>query len=110
MARVICKLPNASEEISGVKFEKHDLGVISENISDDQAAAFASINGYVLADDDGNPIGGDEEPDVGSDDLAQLVARAAELGIQVKSNWKAQRLKAEIKRAEDAVPAGGAQQ
>jgi hypothetical protein len=105
MARVICTLPNASEEISGVKFERHEMGVISENVSDEQAANFASIKGYVLADDDGNPIAGDEgdASTAGADDMEALRARATELGIDVKGNWKAQRLRAEIKRAEDAV-------
>lgn len=96
MAKVICTLPNASDEISGVKFTKHARGVVSEDISDEQAAAFLEIKGYEMEGD----IDGD-----GDSDLADLAARAAELGIAVKSTWKAQRLQAEIKRAEDSKAA-----
>lgn len=50
MAKVICTLKTASELINGVKFVTHRDGMISEEISDDVAANFASIPGYVLAD------------------------------------------------------------
>lgn len=49
MAKVICKLPNASGLISGVKFVTHKLGMISEEIADDVAAEFTKIEGYVRA-------------------------------------------------------------
>lgn len=49
MPKVICTLPCASELISGVKFVKHKLGVISEEIEQDVADAFLQITGYVLA-------------------------------------------------------------
>jgi hypothetical protein len=49
MAKVICKLPNASALISGVKFVTHKLGMISEEIADEVAAEFVKIEGYVLA-------------------------------------------------------------
>jgi hypothetical protein len=45
--KVICTLPNASDEISGVKFHPHDDGgLISEDVSPEVAAHFLSINGY----------------------------------------------------------------
>ena len=50
MARVICSLPNASEEIDDIKFEAIEGGMLSEDISDELAARFASIDGYKLAD------------------------------------------------------------
>lgn len=54
MPRVICDLPNASTEISGVKFHKlDDGGLISDEISQEQAELFASIPGYTI-DEDGN--------------------------------------------------------
>jgi hypothetical protein len=59
MAKVICKLPNASVLINGVTFVSHKLGMISEEIEEDVAAYFASIKGYVLADKKGKAI----EPD-----------------------------------------------
>lgn len=55
--KVLCKLPNAAEIISGVKFSpvKDEDGKViameSEDVSDDQAAAFASIPGYELVED-----------------------------------------------------------
>lgn len=49
MAKVICKLPNASGLINGVKFVTHKLGMISEEIADDVAAEFTKIEGYVRA-------------------------------------------------------------
>lgn len=55
MAKVICKLPNASESINGVTFVSTKTGMISEEISDEQAAAFCSIPGYLLADKKGKP-------------------------------------------------------
>lgn len=98
MAKVLCTLPNASEEISGIKFEKTDEGMLSAEISDELAAELATIPGYSIdGDADGN----------GSVDLAELTAKATELGITVKSTWKAQRLTAEIARAEAAKLAAG---
>ena len=48
MAKVLCKLPNASELINGVKFaQSGKLGMLSEDISDEHAAYFLSIKGYV---------------------------------------------------------------
>lgn len=49
MAKIICKLPNASELINGVKFVTHKLGMVSEEIADEVAAEFVKIEGYVLA-------------------------------------------------------------
>lgn len=94
MAKVLCTRQNASEEINGVKFEQTDEGMLSEEITDEQAAAFCKIPGYALED----------EGDAGAE-LADLTAKATELGIAVKANWKAQRLTAEIKRAEEAAAA-----
>lgn len=49
MAQVICTLPNASELISGVKFSKNGkVGMISEEVTDDEAAEFAKISGYKI--------------------------------------------------------------
>lgn len=97
MVQIICTLPNASDEISGVKFAKHEQGMVSEEISEQQAAAFLEIKGYkVLGDDDGD---GKED----GDDLEALRTRATEFGVEVKGNWKAPRLKAEIERAEKAA-------
>lgn len=51
MAKVICKLPNASASINGVEFTPHPDNakwMVSADLSDEQAAEFASINGYEL--------------------------------------------------------------
>ena len=96
MAQVICTLPNASEEISGVAFTAHESGMISAEISDDLAADFASINGYQLVGDEAAPVREDA-------DLPDLTAKATALGIDVKKAWGASRIKAEIGRAEAAT-------
>lgn len=50
MARVICTHRHASGAINGVRFDPHDLGRISEEISEEQAKGFLSIPGYVSED------------------------------------------------------------
>jgi hypothetical protein len=51
MARVLCTLPNAAENISGVRFTATDSGMLSEPVSDAQAKRLASIPGYRLVPD-----------------------------------------------------------
>ncbi len=52
MPKVICKLENAADEISGVKFTAmEDGGRVSEEVSAEVAELFASIPGYELAQD-----------------------------------------------------------
>ena len=48
MPKVLCSLPNASQEINGVKFTQHAHGMLSEDVSDEFAASFASIPGYTV--------------------------------------------------------------
>ena len=55
MAKVICKLPNASEIINGVRFVTHKLGMISEEVTDEVAAGFLAIEGYVTPEKKGAP-------------------------------------------------------
>lgn len=50
MKIVTCTLPNASTEISGVKFAASDAGMVSEPVADDVAAKFGAIPGYDVAD------------------------------------------------------------
>lgn len=100
MPKVICTRPNASDEISGVKFVSHGAGgMISEDISDEQAARFASIPGYAIA---GMR---QEDPDAvakEADEMAALLKKAEELGVKVDSRWKAPRLASEIEKADKA--------
>lgn len=48
MPRVVCTLPNASHLINGVRFASlgEDGGMLSEELSDADAAAFLNIPGY----------------------------------------------------------------
>jgi hypothetical protein len=47
--KVICDLENASNLINGVKFSEFDgVGLISDEISEEQAAHFCGIPGYLL--------------------------------------------------------------
>ena len=92
MARVTCKIPGTAGEtiINGVKFEPLEDHIISEEISDAQAAYFTGILGYALA------VSEDTE-------LAALTEQAVALGIKVDTRWKAQRLTAEIEKANAAL-------
>lgn len=94
MSKVICTLPNASARINGVNFEPHKRGVISEDLTDEQAEHFLGIAGYEL---DGKAKGLSPAEEA---ELEALRARAVELGIDVNSKWKQDRLKAEIEKAE----------
>lgn len=102
MAKVICKLANASEEINGVAFAPHpDGGMVSEDIPDDAAAVFASIEGYKLVGAK-EPLTAEEQAaaDAAARELDELRAKAKELGVEPRGNWKADRLRAEIDKAE----------
>jgi hypothetical protein len=44
--KIICKLPNASENINGVRFSRGEGGMISEEIEDAIADQFFKIPGY----------------------------------------------------------------
>lgn len=50
MPKVICKLPNASHTINGFKFTPHPdgHGMVSEELPEEHAAHFASIEGYKI--------------------------------------------------------------
>lgn len=140
MPKVLCTLENASDEISGVKFEQTEDGMLSEDVSTETAEYFCQINGYVLKDDGASAAraaadaaakdkadadakaAADAAADQAARDataeagkaaaeaaeLVTLTARAVELGIEVKSTWKAARLNAEIKRAEESKAAADA--
>lgn len=49
MAKVICTLPNTADVVNGVKFTLDRGEMISEDVSDEVAAAFAVIPGYTVA-------------------------------------------------------------
>lgn len=62
MAKIKCTLPNASEEINGIKFAAEDGAMVSEDISDDVAAGFLTIPGYVLVGEAAKTTKGEEKP------------------------------------------------
>lgn len=78
MAKVICTLPNASRRINGVTFSPDRNQMVSEDVSDDVAAHFASIKGYKVMKTPAKPLtpsgadkggkgkdsGGDKDPSV----------------------------------------------
>jgi hypothetical protein len=51
MDRVLCILPNASESIDGVAFTRTPEGMLSEVVSPEAAARFASIPGYSIVEE-----------------------------------------------------------
>lgn len=99
MAQVICSLPNASTLINGVKFIEHEAGVISEEISDEAAAEFARIKGYVIA--------GEKAVD---DELVKLREDAKALGVKISDKWTKERLNVEITKATAKAGTGGEQE
>lgn len=48
MPRVLCTIPNAAEEISGVRFTATDSGMLSEPLDEAMAQRLSSISGYQL--------------------------------------------------------------
>lgn len=56
MPKVLCTLPNAAAEINGVKFSPAEGGMLSDEVSADQAEAFLSITGYVEYHEDADEI------------------------------------------------------
>lgn len=103
MPKVLCTLPNASEEIGGIKFEKHAKGMLSEDISDEQATRLASIPGYEFV---GKPVETDDEAEAKAAEKAAekaaLLKRAEAAGLKVKGNWSNERLITEVDAAENA--------
>jgi len=104
MPKVLCTLPNASELINGVKFTAHDKGMLSEEITEDQAEDFASIPGYELVGAPAKAPAADHEADAAKAaaeaEKAALVARAEAIQFKVKANWSLERLKSEVEAAE----------
>lgn len=94
MPRIICTLPNASELISNIKFAEHELGRISEEISEEVAAFFLSIPGYIAHEVK-------QAAAAVTVTKEELLTRAAKVGLAVKGNWGIARLKAEVEGAEE---------
>ena len=105
MPKVLCTLQNASDEISGVKFVSHANGMLSEDISEEVAADFASIPGYEI-------VGAEPKAPVVDDaakaERAELVVKAESLGLKVKGNWSIERLTSEVNAAAEAKAAAEA--
>jgi len=106
MPKVLCTLPNASEDIGGIKFAQHAKGMLSEDLSDEQAKRLASIPGYEIvgAVSEKGPV--DDEAAKAAE-RAELVTKAEALGMKVKGNWSLERLKAEVEGAEKATADAG---
>ena len=85
MPKIICTLPNASKHISGVVFvdTADKMAIISEEISEEQAAIFLSIPGY--------------EPAPVDDDATEKEAIAAEKAAK-KATDKAAALKDAVEK------------
>lgn len=97
--KVLCTLPNAADQIAGlnglVAFEPHDMGRVSEDVSQEEADFFCAVPGYEVFVE-----GSASEPSPAELEHAALLARAKELGITTHGNWKLARLRDEVKKAE----------
>lgn len=110
MPKVKCTLPNAANEINGVKFVSHASGgMVSEEISEEQAANFAAIPGYALF--DAKAASNSGAPALTEEDVAKLRARAEELKVPNAKQLGVKRLQDEVAAAEKAAAeaAAGAQ-
>lgn len=58
MKTVICTLPNASENINGIAFERGADGGVQARMSAAEAAQFEGIPGYAITDGAGAEAGG----------------------------------------------------
>lgn len=109
MPKVICTLPNASEEISGVKFQPHpdrEGVMVSETVDDNVAARFCSIPGYELLAT--KPAVDAEEKTRERDEKEALLKRAAELNVVVSNRWGLEKLRESVQAAEAAAAAAEA--
>lgn len=103
MSKVICTLPNASLEISGVKFTPtaDGTGIISEELAPAAAELFLSIPGYAI-----EPV---PEPELPPAPKPSPMAPApAAVVVPEPAPEKPARAKALKPAAPDAVPAAGA--
>lgn len=108
MPKVICLLENASDEINGVKFAPFDgEGILSEDISDEVAAVFLSIKGYVAEgvegedDDDNNSNTGGNAPETPTP--APVVKK--ETPAERKARLKAEQEAADQEKADEEAEA-----
>lgn len=94
--KVICTLPNCSESLMGlgdepVAFVSHAEGMISEEISEEEAAHFLAVRGFHPA----------KTVDPAAE-TAVLIERAKAVNLSVHHNWKLNRLREEVEKAEAA--------
>lgn len=105
MPKVICNLPNASDEISGVKFSLMEDGRrISDEIDASVAARFASISGYELDEVDDLPPVKTPEPVKAAEPVkAKSTAKAEKAAAEKAAKEEAEKLAAEqaAKEAEE---------
>jgi hypothetical protein len=79
--RLLCTLPNASEEISGVKFEPHERGVAGD-VPEELAEAMLTIEGYERLDEESEPKRRGRKPKAADEPQAQDDPEAAQEPVQ----------------------------
>lgn len=107
MVQVLCTRPNAAEEISGVKFEAVEGGMLSEEIDQDTADMFLEVGGYEIHGDktdgsEGDGKSADSDGD-GYVSKAELIEQAKALGINVAKSWSMTKIAEEIAAAQAAL-------
>lgn len=71
--KIICSLPNASEEISGIEFEKENGEMVAHNVLAEEAERFSEIPGYKVIPLHQQGSGTDlEEVETGDIDLEEV--------------------------------------
>ncbi len=69
VCKIICSLPNASEEINGIAFEEDKGDMVAINVPADKAERFANIQGYEVIPQQGKGTGNEDPEDVKLEDM-----------------------------------------
>ena len=101
MTKILCSLPNASERIDDIAFTQHANGMLSEDVSAEVAARFASIPGYAIVGE--TDPGAEAIKAAGEAEKLALLERADAIQFKVKSTWGVDRLRNEVDAAEKAA-------
>jgi hypothetical protein len=96
MARILCTLPNASTLINGHQFTQMNRGMVSAEMTDEEAEAFAAIPGFALSDNRGK---------TDADNRAEADAKAAALEAKKVKSTPAAEPPVEADKVADAANA-----
>ena len=113
MPKVLCTLPNASDNINGIKFSPTEGGMLSDEIDQETADNFASIDGYEIVGQPKAKAEGTAAPGGGTAPVAPVTEKPAKTPAAKKGKQEAAPAPAAAPVAPppaDTPPAGDAPQ